>query len=115
MENMQFKVDVSTREYFVLVVDFAEQQVKISYFCTTYNFVCSKTYEICFYVENILRVDKKDYSELNLVLKSIISEYLTTNPISYPCYRAWQKFMKDLFKRLSILDKPFDLWADTLS
>ena len=104
MDKNILKVEVSTREYFELVVDFDNQQVIINYFNESYHFMYSQGFEILDYLKDCLRLDPKDYQQIKSVLNQIISDYLKSNVITYSQYRAWNSSKNKLFKSLDAAD-----------
>lgn len=104
----KYNIDVNVRESFEIVVNFDAGDLKIIYRCSTYSFEYPQTYILNHYTNQNREVNENDYLELKIAYKTIFDHYLQNNCISYSTYRAWQKFQRDLFRKLDIL-------GDTLS
>lgn len=104
----KYNIEVNVRESFEIVVNFDSGELEIFYRCSTYSFEYRENFILNTYTHLNRQVNENDYRELKVAYKRIFDYYLQNNCISYATYRAWQKFIRDLFKKLDIL-------GDTLS
>lgn len=104
----KYNIDVNVRESFEIDVNFDSGELKIIYCCSTYSFEYTQTYILNDYTDERIKVNENNYLELKIAYRRIFDHYLENNCISYATYRAWQKFQRDLFRKLDIL-------GDTLS
>lgn len=99
----KYNIDVNVRESFEVVVNFDAGDLKIIYRCSTYSFEYVEMYILGHYTNEKRVVDENDYLELKNAYRKIFDYYLQNNCISYAAFRAWQKFLRDLYRKLDIL------------